>query len=121
MLIVKQFSIKDDFQDYFNEKFQRKESEMVILKFLIKYWLKIEKKRKRMEKERERRKEFGNEFSRFSGDGNADLFRMIENYLMRMDSKRGRETNLFVQDQCLIGHTFITRTRHMAFYNYRLD
>ena len=54
MLIVKQFSIKDDFQDYFNEKFQRKESEMVILKFLIKQWLKIEKKRKRMERERER-------------------------------------------------------------------
>lgn len=53
MLIVKQFSIKD-FQDYFNEKFQRKESEMVILKFLIKQWLKIEKKRKRMERERER-------------------------------------------------------------------
>lgn len=55
MLIVKQFSIKDDFQDYFNEKFQRKESEMVILKFLIKQWLKIEKKRKRMERERERK------------------------------------------------------------------
>lgn len=61
----------------------------------------------------------GNEFSRFTGD--TDLFRTIENYLMRMGSKRGRKTNLFVQDQCLIEHTFITRTEHMAFYNYQLD
>lgn len=84
--------------------------------------LKWSRKKGRKVKIRERRggrREFGNEFSRFSGG--ADLFRTIENYLMRMGSKRGRKTNLFVQDQCLIEHTFITRTKHMGFYNYQLD